>query len=94
MKLRIDSKYIPVLASAAVLVLLYVGGCIIFADQNFATLSVITDLFRDENAVLKPLRKVDISAYDVPGHPEKKAVREVGPTSSMFGSTEVYILLA
>ncbi len=32
--------------------LLYVGGCIIFADQNFATLSVITDLFRDENAVL------------------------------------------
>ena len=52
MRLHVDSRYVPVLASAAVLVLLYLGGCIIFADQGFATLSVITDLFRDENAVL------------------------------------------
>lgn len=51
MKLRIDSKYIPVLASAAVLVLLYAGGCIVFADRGFTSPSVILDLFRD-NAFL------------------------------------------
>ena len=52
MKLRIDSKYIPLLASAAVLVLLYVSGCIAFGRRGFTDLAVITNLFRDEGAVL------------------------------------------
>jgi len=51
MKLRIDSRYIPVLASAAVLALLYAGGCIVFADRGFAGLRVVRDLFGD-NAFL------------------------------------------
>jgi len=49
---RIDSRLLPVLASAVVLLLLYIGGCILFADKNFTNLGVITNLFRDENAVL------------------------------------------
>jgi len=52
MKLRIDARHIPVFASGAVLVLLYVAGCIAFRDRGFTELSVVTDLFRDENAVL------------------------------------------
>jgi len=49
---RIDSRHLPVLASAAVLLLLYVGGCIMFGHKGFTNLGVITNLFRDENAVL------------------------------------------
>ena len=52
MKLRVDSRYLPVLASAAVLVLLYAGGCIAFGARGFTELKVVADLFRDENAVL------------------------------------------
>ena len=52
MRLRIDAKYIPVLASAAVLVVLYAGGCIAFGRRGFTELGVITNLFRDESAVL------------------------------------------
>jgi len=52
MKLRVDSRYLPVLASAAVLVLLYAGGCIAFGARGFTELKVTADLFRDENAVL------------------------------------------
>ncbi|MGB2819861.1 MAG: sugar ABC transporter permease YjfF [Phycisphaerae bacterium] len=52
MKLRIDAKYVPVLASAAVLVLLYAGGCVAFGQRGFTELRVVTNLFRDENAVL------------------------------------------
>ena len=51
MKLRIDSKYIPLLASAVVLIGLYVAGCVAFADRNFITLSVVAKLF-SENAFL------------------------------------------
>lgn len=51
MKWRIDSKYIPLLASATVLGLLYLGGCLAFGDRGFTKLRVITDLFRD-NAFL------------------------------------------
>jgi len=49
---RIDSRYLPVLASAAVLGLLYLGGCIMFGHKGFTNLGVITNLFRDENAWL------------------------------------------
>lgn len=52
MKWRVDPKHIPVLASAAVLVLLYAGGCIAFHDRGFTRLNVVTDLLRDEGAVL------------------------------------------
>jgi len=51
MKLRIDSKYIPLLASAVVLVALYVAGCVAFSDRNFGSLSVVAKLF-SENAFL------------------------------------------
>jgi len=51
MKLRIDSKYIPLMASALVLVGLYVAGCAAFADRNFVSLGVIAKLF-SENAFL------------------------------------------
>lgn len=45
MKLRLDAKYVPLLATAAVLAALYVGGCIRFADRNFGTLLVARNLF-------------------------------------------------
>ena len=51
MKLRIDSKYIPLMASAIVLVGLYAAGCVAFSDRNFGSLGVIAKLF-SENAVL------------------------------------------
>jgi simple sugar transport system permease protein len=52
MKLRLDARYIPLLASAAVLAVLYAVGLAAFHDRGFGSLSVLTDLFRDENAVL------------------------------------------
>jgi ribose/xylose/arabinose/galactoside ABC-type transport system permease subunit len=51
MKLRIDSRYIPLLASAIVLLALYSAGCVAFADRNFISLSVVAKLFSD-NAFL------------------------------------------
>ena len=51
MKFRIDSKYVPLMASAIVLVALYAGGCIAFADRNFNSLGVVAKLF-SENAYL------------------------------------------
>ena len=51
MKLRLDAKYIPLLASAAVLVLLYGAGCVAFSGRGFTELRVIVDLFGD-NAFL------------------------------------------
>lgn len=52
MKFRPDARYVPVLASAAVLAGLYVAGCLAFHERGFTDLSVFTDLFRDESAVL------------------------------------------
>lgn len=49
MKRRVASKYIPLLATAVVLVLLYSAGCI--AYRNFASLRVLVSLFGD-NAFL------------------------------------------
>src|SRR5262249_246174 len=49
MKLRVSSKYIPLLATALVLVALYVGGCIAF--RNFSSLRVAVNLVGD-NAFL------------------------------------------
>ena len=51
MKLRIDSKYIPLLASTVVLAALYATGCIALGGRGFMSLSVIINLFR-ENACL------------------------------------------
>ena len=51
MKLRIDSKYIPLLASAAVLLGLYAAGCAAFYDRNFISPGVVAKLF-SENAYL------------------------------------------
>jgi galactofuranose transport system permease protein len=51
MKLRIDSKYIPLLASAVVLAGLYTTGCIALGDRGFMSLSVIVNLF-SENSYL------------------------------------------
>jgi len=51
MKRGIDSKYIPLLASAIVLLLLYAAGCVAFRDRGFIQLSVVTKLFSD-NAFL------------------------------------------
>ena len=51
MKLRIDSKYIPLLASAVVLVGLYAVGCVAFAERGFISLGVVAKLF-SENAFL------------------------------------------
>ncbi len=51
MKLRIDSKYIPLLASAVVLVGLYAVGCITLGDRGFVSLRVVINLF-SENAYL------------------------------------------
>ena len=48
----IDSRYLPALASAVVLGLLYLGGCVMFGHKGFTNLGVITNLFRDENAIL------------------------------------------
>ena len=52
MKLRLDARYVPLAASAAVLALLYAVGCAAFGGRGFTELSVVTDLFRDESAVL------------------------------------------
>lgn len=52
MKLRVDARYIPLLASAAVLAVLYVVGLAAFHDRGFGSLGVLTGLLRDENAVL------------------------------------------
>ena len=49
--MKLDSRYIPLLASLGVLVLLYAFGCAAFANRGFTDLSVITNLFRD-NAFL------------------------------------------
>ena len=51
MKLRIDSKYIPLLASAVVLAGLYAAGCIALGDRGFMRPKVIIDIF-SENAYL------------------------------------------
>ena len=51
MKHRIDSKYIPLLASAVVLVGLYAVGCITLGDRGFVSLRVVINLF-SENAYL------------------------------------------
>jgi simple sugar transport system permease protein len=51
MKLRIGAKYIPLLASAAVLLGLYIAGCVAFADRNFISMGVVAKLF-SENAFL------------------------------------------
>ena len=51
MKHRIDSKYIPLLASAIVLAGLYAGGCVAFGQRGFISLSVVSKLFSD-NAFL------------------------------------------
>ncbi|MBT3202404.1 MAG: sugar ABC transporter permease YjfF [Phycisphaerales bacterium] len=51
MKLRIDSKYIPLLASAVVLIGLYGAGCVALGDRGFMSLKVIIDLF-SENSYL------------------------------------------
>jgi len=51
MKLRVDAKYIPLLASGAVLLLLYGVGCAAFHDRGFIGLGVIVNLFGD-NAFL------------------------------------------
>jgi len=51
MKRGLDSKYIPLLASAIVLLLLYGAGCIAFYERRFMTLSVVARLF-SENAFL------------------------------------------
>jgi len=48
-KFRLSSKYIPLLATALVLVALYVGGCVSF--QNFSSLRVAVNLIGD-NAFL------------------------------------------
>lgn len=45
MTLRLDTKYIPLLATALVMVGLYVFGCVYFADENFGSLRVMKDLF-------------------------------------------------
>jgi len=44
-RLRVDAKHIPLLATAGVMVLMYVSGCIAFHDKNFSSLRVIVDLF-------------------------------------------------
>jgi galactofuranose transport system permease protein len=49
MKLRLASKYVPLLATAAVLVGLYAAGCLGY--RNFASLRVLVNLFGD-NAFL------------------------------------------
>jgi galactofuranose transport system permease protein len=49
MKFRIPSKYIPLLATAAVLIGLYAAGCLSY--RNFSSLRVLVNLFGD-NAVL------------------------------------------
>jgi len=51
MKLRLDARYIPVLASAGVLAGLYVLGCVLFGDRGFTSLRVVVDLL-SENAFL------------------------------------------
>jgi simple sugar transport system permease protein len=43
-RLRLDAKYVPLLATAGVMVLMYVGGCIAFREQNFGSLRVAVDL--------------------------------------------------
>jgi ribose/xylose/arabinose/galactoside ABC-type transport system permease subunit len=45
MKPRLASKYIPLLATAAVLILLYSAGCVSY--RNFSSLRVIVNLFGD-----------------------------------------------
>jgi simple sugar transport system permease protein len=44
-RFRIDAKYIPLLATAGVMMLIYGVGCIAFHDRNFASLRVAVDLF-------------------------------------------------
>ena len=51
MKLRVDSKYIPLMASAIVLLGLYAAGCVAFYDRNFISPGVVAKLF-SENAFL------------------------------------------
>lgn len=51
MKLRVDSKYIPLMASAMVLLGLYAAGCVAFYDRNFVSPGVVAKLF-SENAYL------------------------------------------
>jgi len=49
-RMRIASKYIPLLATASVVVILYVYGCAAYGPR-FASLRVLVDLFKD-NAFL------------------------------------------
>lgn len=51
MKLRVDSKYIPLIASAVVLAALYAAGCIALGDRGFMSLQVIINLV-SENSYL------------------------------------------
>lgn len=44
---KIDPKYIPLLATAVVMVALYTGGCIGYHDKHFGSLRVLKDLFGD-----------------------------------------------
>ena len=44
--LRIDKKYVPILATIAVLVLVYVFGAVRYEDRNFASLYNLVSLFR------------------------------------------------
>ncbi len=44
-RLRIDAKHVPLLATAAVMAVMYIGGCIAFRDKNFCSLRVAVDLF-------------------------------------------------
>jgi len=48
MKLRIDAKYIPLLATALVLIALYVGGCVKFSDRGFDTLRNARNLLSEK----------------------------------------------
>ena len=45
MTLRLDTKYLPLLATALVTAGLYAVGCVYFADKNFGSLRVAKDLF-------------------------------------------------
>src|SRR5438067_11400773 len=48
---KISAKYIPLLATALVMIALYASGCIAYRDQNFGSLRVVVNLFGD-NAFL------------------------------------------
>lgn len=48
---KIDPKYIPLLGTTVVMLLLYIGGCIGYHDRNFGSVRVLKDLL-DDNAYI------------------------------------------